>query len=193
MSYRDDPNDIRERKIKRLLEEIASLSANPIKNQSKIKTINTLLDSLQSEVVDEVVCEENIPKEPKTTFKEEKPQKKKFFKKFFDNIGFWLLISPLIIFTIIPVASLIIGIFFSFDNIVEFLTKIGRGYWFVGLIIVPLAIIAIIQVIRGAFLLGEVDADIFGLNDRKKGWKASLYAVINLLGYMALYILLKQI
>lgn len=125
--------------------------------------------------------------------KEEKPQKKKFFKKFFDNIGFWLLISPLIIGAIIPMASLIIGIFFSFDHIVEFLTKIGCGYWFVGLIIVPLAIIAIIQVVRGAFLLLEVDADIFGLNERKKDWKGSLYCVINLLGYAALYIFLNRI
>ena len=80
MSYRDDPHDIKERKIENLLKERALLSAHPIANQSKIKAINTLLASLQSEVVGEEVCEENIPKKPKTTLREEKPPKKKFFK-----------------------------------------------------------------------------------------------------------------
>lgn len=115
---------------------------------------------------------------------------KKFFKNFFENIVFWLLLSPLII---IPVASIIFGIYHSFDPIVEFLTKIGSGYWYVGLLIVPFAIIAFIQMIRGAFLLLEVDADIFGLNEKKKDWKGSLYCVINFLGYAALYIFIKTI
>lgn len=123
-------------------------------------------------------------------FLEEKPKVKKFFGKILDNIGFALLVSP---FIIIPIASLIIGIYYSFDNIVQFLTKIGFGYWFVGLIIVPLSIGALVQMLRGTILLFEADANNLGLNDKKQDWKASLYVVINFLGYAALYLLLKRI
>ena len=76
MSYRDDPNDIRESKIERLLKERAVLSASPITNQSKIKVIDSLLDSLQNEVSDEEVYEEDLPKKTKPISDEEKPMKK---------------------------------------------------------------------------------------------------------------------
>lgn len=115
---------------------------------------------------------------------------KKFFKNFFDNIGFFMLISP---FIIVPVASIILGVCFSFDSIVDFLTKIGSGNWFVGLIIAPLSIVAIVQMFRGAILLADVDADIFRLNEKKQDWKGSLYAAIIFLCYVAFFMLLKNI
>lgn len=115
---------------------------------------------------------------------------KKFFKKLFDNIGLFLLISP---FVIVPVASIILGVYFSFDRVVEFLTKIGSGNWFLGLMIAPLSIVAIIQMFRGAILLAGVDADIFRLNEKEQGWKGSLYIVINFLCYVAFFMLLKNI
>lgn len=93
----------------------------------------------------------------------------------------------------IPVVSLVIGIYSSFDYIVDFLTKVGFGYWIVGLIVVPLAIIALIQIFRGAFLLLEVDDDIFRLNKKNQDWRVSLYVAINYLGYAALLILLTRI
>lgn len=115
---------------------------------------------------------------------------KKFFKKIFDNIGLFVLISP---FIIVPVASIILGVYFSFDRVVDFLTKIGSGNWFFGLIIAPLSIVAIIQMFRGAILLADVDADIFRLNERKQDWKGSLYAAVNFLCYVAFFMLLKNI
>ena len=118
---------------------------------------------------------------------------KRFFKWLKDNAIFVILLAIPVLFLVVNIVGVICSIFLSFNHIVEFLTKIGSGYWFVGLIIVPLSIIAIIQVVRGAFLLLEIDADIFGLNENKKDWKGSLYCVINLLGYAALYIFLKQI
>lgn len=111
----------------------------------------------------------------------------KFFKKIWDTIGIWVLLSP---FVIIPIT---VGIYFSFNNIVEFLTKIGFGHWYIGLIIVPLSIVALVQTLRGFFLLFEVDADNLGLNEKKQDWKVSLYLVINFLGYAALCILLTGI
>lgn len=95
--------------------------------------------------------------------------------------------------TAIPVASLVIGIYSSFDYIVSFLSKIGFGYWFVGLILVPLSIIALIQIFRGAFLLLEIDDDILGLNKKNQYWRVSLYMAINYLGYVSLLILLTRI
>ena len=112
-------------------------------------------------------------------------------KKFLGNVGFWAVVA--LIFIIIPVASIVVGLYSSFDSIVEFLTKIGSGSWFVGLLIAPFAILAVIQVIRGAIALSEIDADILDLHQSKQDWKASVYCVINLLGYAALYILLKRI
>ncbi len=88
MSYRDDPDDIRERKIEKLIKERAMLCSYPIANQSKIKLIDSLLDSLQNETTDEEACEsfetefesyfskneqeqiEYSTEEPKLTFKE---------------------------------------------------------------------------------------------------------------------------
>lgn len=165
---------------------------NPITNRLHIKVLDEMIKNLPERYSDVQPCEENCKqqngkpeKKPRTTFNEGKKS-----KNFFDNIGFWLLISP---FIIIPIASVIFGIYYSFDNIVKFLTKIGSGYWLVGLIIVPFAIVAFIQMLRGAFLLLEVDADRFGLNEKKQDWKGSLYLVINFLGYAALYILLKKL
>lgn len=107
-----------------------------------------------------------------------------------DCIGFYLLLAiPLLLFVLNSV-GLILSIF---DFIVDLLTKIGYGYWFIGLIIAPFAVISLIQVFRGAILNFNADIDIFGLDDKRKGWKESLYIVINLLGYMALYIALKRI
>ena len=70
MSYRDDSNYIRERKIEKLLKERALLSAYPVANHSKIKAIDALLDSLQSEALDEKIYEEDLLEEPRTSFKE---------------------------------------------------------------------------------------------------------------------------
>lgn len=112
-------------------------------------------------------------------------------KKFLGNVGFWAVVA--LIFIIIPVGSIIIGVYSSFDNIVEFLSNIGFGNWFVGLLIAPFAIFAVIQIFRGAIALSEIDADILDLHQSKQDWKASVYCVINLLGYAALYILLKRI
>lgn len=70
MSYRDDPDDIRKRKIEKLLEERALLSAHPITNNSKIKTIDVLLNSLQNEAPDDESFEEDLLEEPKTSLKE---------------------------------------------------------------------------------------------------------------------------
>lgn len=71
MSYRDDPNDTRETEIENLLKERALLSAHPtFANQSKIRYINALLDSLQSEAEGEEVQQEIIHEVPKPTFKE---------------------------------------------------------------------------------------------------------------------------
>lgn len=112
-------------------------------------------------------------------------------KKFLGNVGFWALVAFL--FIIVPVVCVIIRIHSSFDNIVGFLTRIGSGNWFVGLLIVPFAALAIIQIIRGAISLSQTDADIFNLHDSKLDWKVSLYVIINFLGYAALFILLKRI
>lgn len=197
MSFEDYVNSKETRE--KLIKERALLSAYPIANQSKIKVIDELLASLPNDEdyeeergcatylfsndEPEKIYEENIPEEPKTTLKE----------KISNTIGFWLLISPFIIIPVVSLICLIFGIYFSFDNIVNFLNKIGSGFWFVGLIIVSFAIITLVQILRGAILLSEVDADKFGLNERKQDWKVSLYCVINLLGYAALYIFLKRI
>ena len=152
--------------------------------------LNPITNRIHIEVLDKII--KNLPKKyPEQVYVDDSNEDKKgILKKFWDTIGFWLLISPLII---IPVASIIFGIYSSFDNIVNFLTKIGFGNWFVGLIIAPFSVVAIIQMLRGAFLLLEVDADRFGLNEKKQDWKGSLYLVINFLGYVALYILLKRL
>lgn len=111
-------------------------------------------------------------------------------KKFLGNIGFWALV--VFLFIIISVVG-VTRIHPSIDNVVELLTRVGLGNWFVGLLIVPFAVLAIIQIIRGAISLSEVDADILNLHDSKHGWKSSLYCVIIFLSYTALFILLKRI
>ena len=154
---------------------------NPVTNQFHIKILDDMIKNLPEKYPEQVYIDDC------------NDEKKSNCKKFWDTIGFWVLISP---FVIIPVASLIIILCHSsdvFDYIVEFLTKIGGVHWLVGLIIIPLAIVALVQVLRGAFLLLEVDADILRLNEKRKDWKGSLYCVINFLGYVALYILLKRI
>lgn len=118
---------------------------------------------------------------------------KRFFNWLRDNAVFFVLLAIPCAILVVSLVGILCSIFSSFKPMVKFLTKIGSGYWFIGLIITPFAIISLIQIFRGAILLLEVDADVFGLNEKRKDWKGSLYIVINLLSYMALYILLKRI
>ena len=107
----------------------------------------------------------------------------------YSMVFYVLLAIPFLLFVLSSV-GMILSIF---DFIVDLLTKIGSGNWVIGLIIAPFAVISLIQVFRGAIFNFNADTDIFGLDDKRKDWKATLYIVINLLSYMALYIALKRI
>lgn len=118
---------------------------------------------------------------------------KRFFNWLRDNAVFFVLLAIPCAILVVSLVGILCSIFSSFEPMVKFLTKIGSGYWFVGLIIVPFAIISLVQVFRGAILLFDADTNIFGLDDKRKDWKASLYIVVNLLSYIALYIFLKRL
>lgn len=103
------------------------------------------------------------------------------------------IIAVLAIPTAVPIISLIVGIWFSFNHIATFLSKIGFGYWLVGLIVLLLSIICVIQIIRGAVAIFEIDDEVFGLSKKKQDWRASIYAVIVFLSYVSLLVFLAKI
>lgn len=158
--------------------------------------LNPITDSYYIKFVDKEI--ENLPDhylESQVDFKESKEVHNDNSKKnrFRDNAVFIILLAVPIVIFVVYLVGFIYNIYSSFEPMVEFLTKIGGGYWFIGLIIVPFAIISLIQMYRGAVLLINADEDVFGLNDNRKTWKLPLYILINLLGLIALFIFLKRI
>lgn len=163
------------------------MELNPVTDSYYIKFIDKEIDNLPDHYLESQVDF----KKSKQVHKDNSPK-----NSFRDNAVFIISLAiPIVIGVVtlvLSLASFIYNIYSSFEPMVEFLTKIGSGYWFVGLIIVPFAIISLIQIFRGAVLLLNDDADTFGLDDKRKDWKASLYIVINLLGYIALCIFIKR-
>lgn len=75
------------------------------------------------------------------------------------------------------------------DIIISFAERIGRGSIVFGLIATPFTIIGCIRFVKGAFLLIEQDSKKYHLTD----WQIMLYGAINLLGYVALALLVGTI
>lgn len=170
-------------------ESLQQYRADLIRQRNKL---NPITDSYYIKFVDKEI--ENLPDhylESQVDIKKDQTQKDNSPKKRLrGSVVFYVLLAIPFLLFVLQSVGLILSIF---DFIVDLLTKIGSGNWVIGLIIAPFAVISLIQVFRGAIFNFNVDTDIFGLDDKRKDWKATLYIVINLLSYMALYIALKRI
>jgi hypothetical protein len=96
---------------------------------------------------------------------------KDFFAKFW-----WILLS--IIMIILLIGGFTVGIWAMFQQIWEFIIKIGNGSWIKGLIFLPFLIIGIIQVARGLFSVAGKDEDLFDFDNHP--YRMILYLIITI-------------
>lgn len=68
--------------------------------------------------------------------------------------------------------------------------SLGYGSWILGAVILLFAAVGIFEIIKGAMANFENMAD---KHHSAKGWQASLYIVIMLLSYLAVFIVAKEV
>jgi hypothetical protein len=95
-------------------------------------------------------------------------------KKFFSKFGWYIFIAIIIL---IPLSIMLL-------EIISALRAIGGGSIIKGIIVAPFALVGAINFFRGFCAVIERDAETY---DFDKGWKGSVYLIITILGYAALF------
>ena len=110
-----------------------------------------------------------------------KEETKTKIKKFFDNLSTLGCMLPLILGGLVPIVIMFVKLWKSSDG--------NIGLFILNLILIPLAIIGGINMFRGfCLVLEEADQKY----DFKKDWHISIYLLIHIGGYLALFYILKR-
>lgn len=99
-----------------------------------------------------------------------------FFKKITKGV-----ISAILV--IFVVAFTVFGLIINGIDLWQTILKVGDGSWIKGIISLPLCLIGAIQIFRGFFNNIEKDNDWLNIDST---WKAGIYLLVNILGYIAL-------
>ena len=101
-------------------------------------------------------------------------------KKFLSKFGWYIFIAIIIL---IPLSLTLL-------EIIPALRAVGGGSIIKGIIIAPFALVGAVNLFRGACAVMERDAETYDFN---KSWKCSVYFLVTILGYVALFYVAGEI
>ena len=153
--------------------------ANQHKNNGPTKDKEPTKKSPDPMIIESRTTEHHVEKDKKVQAGESK------HKNIFDKLSTLGCMIPVILGGLIPIALMFVGVWKLAEG--------NIGLFFLNLLLLPLALVGVINVFRGICAVLEKDQEKFGRNV-KNNWKFYLYIVIHFGGYFALaYVLAKYI